>query len=284
MIRKFKETFISILGQLSKHPLGSFLFYIAKNLYHFIVSKNHRKLFFYKSLYGFRARFKRTRISCCERQLDVPDVASFLSMYNEIFVNEIYKIPKYPNKVLDLGANIGLSVLWIKKIFPQSTVIAYEADAEIFKYLKHNTEGLEGVTINNKAVWHEDTKLSFSSEGADGGRVDEAHAGNKNIVIAVDIQHILKDEGPFDFIKMDIEGAEASVIPACRGLLGKTNFLFCEYHSIEGQKQNLDEILRIFNEEGFRIHIQPVSTSKQPFIDRHKQAGFDMQLNIFGWK
>jgi hypothetical protein len=83
---------------------------------------------------------------------------------------------------------------------------------------------------------------------------------------------------------MDIEGAEARVLPACKGLLRETGYVFCEYHSTDGKDQHLAEILTFLKEEGFRVHIQPVNVSEQPFIKRNINAGFDMQLNIFAWK
>jgi FkbM family methyltransferase len=186
---------------------------------------------------------------------------------------------------LDLGANIGLSILWLKQHYPAVEDIGYEADKNIFKQLELNTAGLTGVSLHNKAVWDEDTVLSPSSEGADGGRIDSAAENEDNSrVKARDVRNILQNEGPFNFFKMDIEGAESTVIPACRGLLGETDFISCEYHLVEGEDQNLDQILNVLREEGFRIHIQPVATSQQPFMERKQQAGFDMQLNIFGWK
>lgn len=274
-----------MLGTFSKSLIGGFLFGAAKHLYLLVTSKEYLKLSIYRLRYAFTQRYREIEIKCCHRQLSVPDAASFLSMYEEIYVNRIYQIPSEPLRILDLGANIGLSIMWFKQYYPESEIVAYEADANIFRHLQKNVAGLDGVTIHNEAVWHEDAELSFASEGADGGHIENAgEIDGNDLVQARDIRRVLKEKGPFNFIKMDIEGAEASVLPACRGLLEKTDFIFCEYHSIEGEGQNLDEILNVLCEEGFRIHIQPVSISKQPFMRRKNQVGFDMQLNIFGWR
>ena len=64
-----------------------------------------------------------------------------------------------------------------------------------------------------------------------------------------------------------------------------TKFIFCEYHSTFESEQSLSKILGVLYDEGFRVHIKPVATSKQPFVKIYESiAGFDMQLNIFAWK
>ena len=103
-------------------------------------------------------------------------------------------------------------------------------------------------------------------------------------VQAKDIRKILDEKGPFDYIKMDIEGAESEIMPACRGILNDTKYIFCEYHSDLESEQNLYKILSVLYDEGFRVHIKPIGVSKQPFVKINNQFGFDMQLNIFAWK
>jgi FkbM family methyltransferase len=267
-----------------KSFFGGLFFNPIKHIYNLLKSHEYKKLVIYNTLYGRRSRYKEELIKCCNRELHVPDVASFISMYEEIFVNKIYEIDLISPRILDLGANIGMSILWFKKYYPNSNIVAYEADNKIYKYLKDNVAGYQNVKLHNKAVWHEDTILSFFSEGADAGRVDEYSGDSKISVQAKDIRNILKEEGPFDYIKMDIEGAEVSVLPSCRGLLADTKYIFCEYHSTEGHEQQLDVILSFLRDEGFRIHIQPITMSQQPFLKRSIMAGFDMQLNIFAWK
>jgi len=270
-----------------KGLLGGVFFGGAKHVYLLATSVEYRKLAIYNTLYSSKKRFTRTRIKCCGRILNVPDVASFLSMYEDIFLNRIYEVKAEQPRILDLGANIGLSVIWFKENFPKSEILAIEADPNIYQYLVDNTSNLDGVSIKNIAVWDEDGELSFYSEGADGGRIEQAAEPLPTEAVqvaSVDIRRILKENGPFDFIKMDIEGAEARVLPACRGYLQETRYVFCEYHSTEGKKQHLAKLVSFLRDEGFRLHIQSVNTSGQPFMSRRINAGFDMQLNIFGWR
>ncbi len=88
----------------------------------------------------------------------------YLHGIKEIFVEEIYKQALSPNAyVLDCGANIGLSVIYLKKICPTATIIAFEPDKNNFELLQKNiaSHGLQNVELKNEAVWKEETMLSF---------------------------------------------------------------------------------------------------------------------------
>ena len=216
----------------------------------------------------------------------VPDAPSFISMFDEIYYKKIYEIPHSEPRILDLGANIGISLIWFKAKYPQSSILAFEADPFIFSYLKLNTSSLSNVTIKNEAVWSEDTTLSFASDGGDAGRVsDDGDAQEKTVSVeAKDIKLILKEHGPFDFITMDIAGAESTVVPECKGLLGEVKFFFCEYHSTKSDDQYLDVLISFFKEEGFRVHMQPITFGEQPFMATPNKLGYDMQSNIFAFR
>jgi FkbM family methyltransferase len=219
--------------------------------------------------------------------LAIPDAASFLSAYKEIFVEGIYRFSAEgaTPKILDLGANIGLSVLFFKRMHPGARIIALEADPEIFRYLRQNVvgNGYSDVALVNKAAWDEDTMLRFAADGADGGRVAAGADPDIVEVEAVDIREYLKGES-FDLIKMDIEGAEECVLPACADYLDGVRHLFVEYHSRADREQCLDRLLAILKEKGYRVHVHSVFCSASPFIEIAMNTGFDLQLNIFGYR
>src|SRR5262249_38196151 len=101
----------------------------------------------------------------------------FLYSLNEIFLEEVYKFESSNPKplILDCGANIGLSVIYFKMLFPGSRIIAYEPDLEIFRTLKKNLSQFDypDVDLINKAVWTCETELDFYAEGTLGGRIEE---------------------------------------------------------------------------------------------------------------
>lgn len=232
-------------------------------------------------------RFTECRAKVYDWDLVIPDAASFLTSYGEIFVEQIYKIRCADESpvILDLGANIGLSVLYLKRLYPKARITAYEADPRIFACLEQNItgNGYRDVVLVNKAVWHENAVLQFSQEGGDGGRV--AWDGERGTVAvqSQDIREIMEGR-TIDLLKMDIEGAEDVVLPACREYLPAVRTIFIEYHSRVDECQQLDKVISLLSGTGFRLQLQSVFCSPSPLAERRVHSGYDLQLNIFGWR
>ncbi len=273
------------MSYISGKPiLGGFLVGPFQHMQMLLSSHSYRTYAYLRTRYGWMPRYSQINISLNGSLFSIPDMASFLSMYEEIFIHEIYKLPAKEKeiRILDLGANIGLSAVYFKRSYPLAKVVAYEADPTIYKHLEKNVSGFSGIEIHNAAIWDSDGTLFFKPEGADGGRVTSSEP-NAESVTATDIRKVLKGES-FNLIKMDIEGAESVVLPACEGLLMNTQYLFCEYHNFHAEEQKLDVLLAFLRKEGFRYIIQSINKTIQPFVKRNVINGFDMQLNIFAWK
>jgi FkbM family methyltransferase len=208
-------------------------------------------------------------------------------MYKEIFERQIYKFStksKTPY-IIDCGANIGLSILYFKKLFPFSRIVAFEPDIKIFDALVSNINsfGLKDVTIENKAVWNADSKIEFMSEGADGGRIVEVESCKQVYNIpTIRLRNYLNEK--VDLLKLDIEGSEFEVLKDCKDLLNNVENLFVEYHSFQKQEQSLSTILYLLYNAGFRIYIDQVRSVRQPFLYRNTYLGMDMILNIFAFR
>lgn len=260
-------------------------FETALHIYRLFKEREYRAYHFLESRFGAKARYVDGKTKIHGWDVFFPDSQSFLSNYKEIFLEKIYafKSDNPAPVILDLGANIGLSVLFFKSLYPEAKITAFEADPKIFTYLKKNIEGnaLVDVELINRAAWNEETRLKFSPDGADGGSVASAEADSSLEVEAIDIADFFKGR-KIDFLKMDIEGAETTVLPACREYLREVKFLFVEYHSRAGQRQDLDKIIHIITQAGFRIHCHNVFKSPSPFLELMEKSGFDLQLNIFG--
>lgn len=232
-------------------------------------------------------RYTPTFTTLLGHELELVDSASFLFMYREIFEQEIYKFKSRILEpfIIDCGANIGLSSIYFKQLYPNSNIIAFEPDIEVFKVLQENTRKLKlsKISIVNKAVWNSETMLEFMSEGADGGRVVQLEDKRRRYQVqTVRLRDYLNQT--VDFLKLDIEGAETEVLQDCQDLLINVEHLFVEYHSFINQAQTLHIIVNILSEAGFRIHIHPPITSPQPFYHRNVYLGMDMQLNIFAFR
>jgi FkbM family methyltransferase len=222
------------------------------------------------------------------KPIKIIDSASFTFMYDEIFNSEIYKFTCDHDRplIIDCGANIGLSIIYFKQLFPKAKILAFEPDRKAIASLRFNIEsfGFSDVQVLERAVWNEETTLEFLAEGADGGRIVAIENQNfsKHIVETVRLRDYLQEQ--VDFLKIDIEGAETEVILDCRDLLKNIRNLFIEYHSFVERPQTLHVITSVLAEAGFRIHIHPPVISPHPFVSRNVHMGMDMQLNIFAFR
>lgn len=68
--------------------------------------------------------------------------ANLLYLIREIFLLREYQIstPREAPVIIDCGANIGVSVLYFKRLFPKSVIIAFEPNPMVFQLLKSNVE------------------------------------------------------------------------------------------------------------------------------------------------
>ncbi len=231
-------------------------------------------------------RYTPTSINLFGGIFKLVDSASFLWTYYEIFDSEIYNFNSESSNplIIDCGANIGLSILYLKKIYPESRIIAFEPDLNIFKTLEENIKNynISNVELIRKAVWKSEELLEFTSEGSDAGRLSDNQESNlkKYQVPTVILRNYLKQ--PVDFLKIDIEGAETEVLKDCQEELVNVKKIFVEYHSFADKPQSLNILIDILSKAGFRIYVQTLCQSPQPLHTIEVLNGMDMQLNIFG--
>jgi len=209
----------------------------------------------------------------------------YLHGVKEIFIQEIYKQTLPENAyVLDCGANIGLSVIYIKRICSTATVVAFEPDSSNFKLLKANIQshGLQNIELKNVAVWNQNMSLNFLSEGSMSSKINfNEKTKQSNMVQAIRLKDYLTKK--IDFLKIDIEGAEFEVIKDIKDNMDNIKTLFIEYHGNFEQNKELTELFEIIKFNGFHFYIkEAASVYDHPFIhnkDFHPQ--YDIQLNIF---
>jgi FkbM family methyltransferase len=221
--------------------------------------------------------------------LDIVDAASCLSMYQDIFEQEIYKFKTKISQpfVIDCGANIGMSIIYLKRLYPESSILAFEPDPNVFSVLERNVKSfkLSDVEVIPKAVWNAETNLEFFIEGADGGHlVNQANQSSSKVlqVETVRLRNYLHQ--PVAFLKIDIEGAETCVIEDCKDVLNNVENIFIEYHSFTEKPQTLHILLDCLINAGFRVHLHANTPLSQPLVQRPISTEMDMQLNIFGFR
>jgi len=226
-----------------------------------------------------------TKISGIE--IVLTDPFWFLHMYDELLLNQIYRYrATCPSPyIIDCGANIGISVIFFKTLYPEARVIAFEPDAMLFEVLNRNIAAFSFVDVEtlNEAVWDSDAILSFKPDGSVGGRVVEEKDETKDIEVqSRRLAPFLEDK--VDFLKIDVEGAEYRVINDARDNLKNVENIFVEYHGHTGSKQILHDILAVLTKSGFRYHLKEANPVAHPFLAEERGTLYDLQLNIFGFR
>ena len=247
----------------------------------FILSKDYKKI---KEI----SRYTLAKVSFLGRELNIVDNVSFLEMTKELFLKNIYDF-KSDNKtpyIIDCGANIGLSVIYFKKLYPKSIIVAIEADPNIYNVLTQNilSYDFSDVQCINSAVWINSESLHFKEEGSWGGYLSsELEIEEKTIEVkAIDLRKII--DRKIDFLKIDIEGAETDVLIHAQDLIVKyVDHLFFEWYSLRDERQQLGRILKYFEDNGFRYHIKESANRETPFTNR-PTTRMDSQLDCFLYK
>jgi len=205
--------------------------------------------------------------------------------FDEIFIQELYKIELEPNcYIIDCGANIGLSVIYLKQLLPTATILAFEPDDQNFSLLSRNVSSFkfDNVELKNEAVWIENTTIGFTNEGSMSSKVDQNGTAVKKIK-ASRLKDFLNKK--VDFLKIDIEGAEYTVIKDVQESLLNVENLFLEYHGTFEQNNELVDIFNILSNSRFQFYIKEATpVYKSPFFDAFQQSekkDWDIQLNIF---
>ncbi|MCH8863997.1 MAG: FkbM family methyltransferase [Chloroflexi bacterium] len=162
--------------------------------------------------------------------LDAQD-SSNLSVYGAYEPIETEVLEREINEgdvVLDIGANIGYYTLIAARLVGnKGKVFAFEPSPDNFALLEKNVavNGYKNIIPVPKAVSDESGKIRLFMDEASGvsNRIHDPGDGRKSITVeAITLDGFFQDyKGEINFIKMDIEGAEARALQGMRGLLKK---------------------------------------------------------------
>jgi FkbM family methyltransferase len=174
-----------------------------------------------------------------------------------------YYTGRPPKIVVDVGANIGLFSVLARKLWPESTVYAYEPEAQNFAFLQSNLifqKDRAGHAYSYPMALSQDCgELTFCVKQHSGWH--SLYSGEPNDV-AVTVQTVdfpglsANVGGWIDFLKMDCEGCEWTSILNHQNLLrDSVGYLAMEYH--EMQQHTLTELLQLLSDSGFSCHTTP---------------------------
>ena len=246
------------------------------------------------------SRYQPGFVNAGNWQLHYLDATSLLSAFDVVVVkrwNDVACEKKNP-VILDGGANIGITTIHYKRLFPDAVITSFEPDPRACDFLRRNLTAnkIHDVEVVEKALWTNNGSTSFFSEGADANRLFRAGDDvdqlmtltpstkefNVETVRLADYLATTK----YDLVKLDIESAEADVIVDCGDTLRNVNNLVVEFHLTNSKPRDLARTLETLAEQKFHVSV----CSYGPWVDllhqttNEPKVEFDQYLLISAWR
>jgi len=112
--------------------------------------------------------------------------------------------------IIDFGANIGLSILSLHYLYPESKIIGFEMDKSNYNIACMNTQQLgDSCIVINKAIWINDGSIKYGGQDEQSFSINNGDIMAESISIPTLIQKFNLKR--IDYIKMDIEGSEMDI-------------------------------------------------------------------------
>lgn len=243
------------------------MFRIFYSIYQFLIRVLFGQKFIVTNLYNekFFIRFQPSYNLNFKPFLKIQSYENILHSNVENII--IHKLLIRRNSALiiyDIGANIGQSLIWFKRIYPDAKIIALEPDPSAYENLSFNVRlnKFHDVVTINKGVASRNGNLKFFIDSVSGGRrssfersfVGSTFKGITKTIEVTTLNHLIGVYGKPDIIKIDVEGLEEDVL---RGITDIEGIIFL----IEIRSSTSSYVFDLFKDD-FNIYLVDKIVSK----------------------
>lgn len=229
---------------------------------------------FYKIIAGLQQDYK---IPVGNFTLNFPSLEQFAGLFTEIFIKRFYYLEKTDKPIIaiDCGANIGVSLLYIKVRAPNARVTCFEPNPAARQFLEKNIKENgwgKSVFVYPYALGKASTTANFYVESAmntsNSGSLDINLASKKSSInsLSVEIRRLSNFiKSPIDFLKIDIEGGEFDVFDDLveNKKIEKISKIQFEYHKHpKFSEKTIEKTIQIIQEAGFKTSFFPTSKTE----------------------
>lgn len=188
-----------------------------------------------------------------------------IDIYDQIFQTE-------PTQLIDLGANIGLTSIFFAERYKDINITAFEPFKENVEMVELNMEShnLKNYKIIEGGIWNKNTNLSLKRDFRDGKEWGINLVEKKDGEIkGYDIQEFLFGyTESIDFLKIDIEGAEAYLFENedyASGFLKNVKCIAMEIHDEFKCRDKIYQVLRMNNYVYYDIDDMTIALNRNYF-------------------
>ena len=189
------------------------------------------------------------------------DSAKLFGLDELILFSFYYANQNRYKKTLDLGANIGLHTLVMKKLGFQVT--SYEPDLVHLDQIKWvmkinglSSDGIMSRAISDKRGTMEYVRILGNTTGSHLlGSKEEVYGPTEIVKVEVDDILEVLDRGNFDFVKMDVEGHEVVLLNRITTQSIETTDIMLEI----GSDKNAKEIFTILKDKKISAYAQKIN-------------------------
>jgi FkbM family methyltransferase len=151
----------------------------------------------------------------------------------EVILDGCYTLPpqKTSATLLDLGANIGLSTLWLARTYGYKTIVSVEPSSENAALVRKNFEEnkLDARLVEAAVGPRDGTAFFADSDSSNMGAVSEQGKPVPMVSMPTLLEHF--PERSVDLMKLDIEGGEGPLLTeGDLGWLQQIQAIVCEFH------------------------------------------------------
>jgi FkbM family methyltransferase len=198
-----------------------------------------------------------------------------LYILREIFEGRVYeprrRLSAQPRLVVDLGANIGAFSVWAGMRWSPEKIVAVEMEPENFTLLQENVGDNLGkqVLALQAAIWDCEGSVRIRRHPINTGMHEVLPEAGEMEVPSLTLRSLLAAAGAdrIDFLKVDIEGAEARLFTPANAELFSTRVrrVAAELHPNKGVE--VDEIVRYLGAAGFEAEIRKQPTNRAVMME-----------------
>jgi FkbM family methyltransferase len=185
------------------------------------------------------------RVRLREGDFTIADISEWLVLV-EIFVDDAYPraaLPPAAKTIIDAGANIGATVRLFRRLYPDARIVALEPDPLTFELCRLNVAADPNVSLRQGAIAGSEGTLRLARLRGESWGTSIAANGDGFTAAATTLDALLRETGPVDLLKLDIEGAEWEVLRASTHL-DQVGWIVGELHSEAGvDKKTFFELL-----------------------------------------